>query len=249
MAATGVAQTKTAPTTTPKSSTKTSSKTAAKTTAKSTTKTAEPAKATEPATPATDTIKYTEPPQVIFTTSKGQIACKLFPDKAPKTVANFVGLALGMKDWLDPKTGKKMTGTPFFENTTFHRVRPNFMVQAGDRLGNGTGSPGYTFEDEFAEDLTFDRPGRLAMANSGPATNGSQFFITEVPTPWLNDKHTIFGQCDDASVEIVKAIARVPTDENNWMPLTPVMLSHVKIIGVAKPEPAPKKVLPRKKKS
>jgi peptidyl-prolyl cis-trans isomerase A (cyclophilin A) len=227
MAAVSAAQTKTAP------------KTAAKPAAAAAASDAKPAE-TAPA------IQYTAPPEVIFTTSQGQIACKLFADKAPKTVENFIRLAMGTKDWLDPKTGKKMTGVPYFDHTTFHRVRPNFMIQGGDRLGNGTGGPGYTFEDEFAEDLTFDRPGRLAMANSGPATNGSQFFITEVPTPWLNDKHTIFGQCDEASVEIVKAIARVATDENNWMPLTPVTLEHVEIIGVAKSEPAPKKVIPRK---
>ena len=190
-------------------------------------------------------------PIAVFDTSMGKIACELFPDKAPKTVANFIGLARGTKDWKHPYTGQDMKGTPLYDNTTFHRVIPNFMIQGGDPVGNGTGDPGYRFEDEFSPDLRFDRPGRLAMANSGPATNGSQFFITEVPTPHLNDRHTIFGQCDEPSVANVIKIARVATDPRNNKPLEPVTVKHIEILGVeepAKPAAAPAKA-PSKSKS
>lgn len=129
----------------------------------------------------------------IFHTSKGDITCVLFEKEAPKTIDNFVGLANGTKEWTDPKTGKKVKKR-FYDGLIFHRVIPNFMIQGGDPEGTGRGGPGYRFEDEFNSDLKFDKPGRLAMANSGPNTNGSQFFITTVPTPWLNNKHTIFGQ-------------------------------------------------------
>lgn len=129
----------------------------------------------------------------IFHTSKGDITCVLFEKEAPKTIDNFVGLANGIKEWTDPKTGKKVKKR-FYDGLIFHRVIPNFMIQGGDPEGTGRGGPGYRFEDEFHADLKFDKPGRLAMANSGPNTNGSQFFITTVPTPWLNNKHTIFGQ-------------------------------------------------------
>jgi peptidyl-prolyl cis-trans isomerase A (cyclophilin A) len=180
-------------------------------------------------------------PEAIFDTSMGKMKCTLFPKQAPKTVENFIGLANGTKEWTNPATGKKMKGVPLYDNTTFHRVIPNFMIQGGDPLGNGTGNPGYRFEDEFVPELRFDRPGRLAMANSGPATNGSQFFITEVPTPHLNDKHTIFGQCDDASVELVKQIARVATDPRGNMPDQPVKLNHITILGGPKKPTAPHK--------
>src|SRR5499425_2896246 len=150
----------------------------------------------------------------IFETNQGEITCELFPDKAPKTVANFRGLAEGTKEFTDDKTGQKTTRR-FYDGLTFHRVIPKFMIQGGCPLGAGTGGPGYRFEDEFSKDLRFDRPGRLAMANSGPNTNGSQFFITEVPTPHLNGHHTIFGQCDDASVALVKEIARMARDPSN----------------------------------
>jgi len=129
----------------------------------------------------------------IFHTSKGTITCSLFEKEAPKTVANFVGLADGTKEWTDPKTGKKVKKR-FYDGLIFHRVIPNFMIQGGDPEGTGRGGPGYKFEDEFNPSLKFDKPGKLAMANSGPHTNGSQFFITHVPTPWLDNKHTIFGQ-------------------------------------------------------
>lgn len=195
---------------------------------KAATKTPAKAAAAKPAATA-------EHPIAVFDTSMGKIACELFPDKAPKTVANFIGLANGTKDWKHPYTGKDMKGTPLYDNTTFHRVIPNFMIQGGDPVGNGTGDPGYRFEDEFSPDLRFDRPGRLAMANSGPATNGSQFFITEVPTPHLNDRHTIFGQCDQPSVDVVTKIARVASDPRNNRPLEPVTLKHIEIVGVEEP--------------
>jgi peptidyl-prolyl cis-trans isomerase A (cyclophilin A) len=164
-------------------------------------------------------------PKAVFDTSMGKITCTLFTNKAPMTVANFIGLATGTKDWTNPATGQKMHNTPLYDNTIFHRVIPDFMIQGGDPLGNGTGDPGYRFKDEFS-DLTFDQPGRLAMANSGPNTNGSQFFITEVPTPHLNNRHTIFGQCDN--IDLVKKIARVPRGFSD-KPLTPVVIKHITI--------------------
>ncbi|MFZ3214285.1 MAG: peptidylprolyl isomerase [Terriglobales bacterium] len=167
-------------------------------------------------------------PTAVFETTMGTLRCKLFPKEAPKTVANFIGLAEGTKDWTDPATGQKKHGVPLYSGTIFHRVIPGFMIQGGDPLGTGTGDPGYRFEDEIVSSLTFDRPGRLAMANAGPGTNGSQFFITEVPTPHLNGHHTIFGQCDEASVELVKKIARVPKGPGD-KPLTPVRINKIVI--------------------
>ncbi|MBX3154814.1 MAG: peptidylprolyl isomerase [Deltaproteobacteria bacterium] len=140
-------------------------------------------------------------------TSLGTFHCDLFEDKAPMTVANFVGLATGKKPWKHPRTKDVMVGKPFFDGIIFHRVIPGFMLQTGDPLGQGTGGPGYDFADEVRNGLAFE-PGSLAMANSGPATNGSQFFITEVATRFLNDKHTIFGKC--AELDLVKQIAAVP---------------------------------------
>ncbi len=130
----------------------------------------------------------------IIETTEGKITVKLFKDKAPKTVENFVGLATGKKEWTDPKNGEKMKDKPLYNGTIFHRIIPGFMIQGGDPLGTGTGGPGYTFEDEFTPSDNFDKPGILAMANAGPNTNGSQFFITVKATPWLNGKHTIFGE-------------------------------------------------------
>jgi peptidyl-prolyl cis-trans isomerase A (cyclophilin A) len=192
-------------------------------------------------------------PEAIFETSMGKMKCELFPKYAPKTVANFIALAQGTKEWTDPKTGKP-TKRPLFDGTIFHRVIPNFMIQGGDPIGNGTGGPGYNFEDEVTPELIFDKPGRLAMANSGPHTNtnGSQFFITEVPTPHLNGIHTIFGQCDDASVDLVKQIARVAADPRNNKPDLDVTLAHVEILGgpkkavVAKKPTVTKRVIPKK---
>jgi len=160
-------------------------------------------------------------------TSMGDINCELFPEKAPKTVANFIGLAEGTKEWLILGTNQWVK-KPLYSGTIFHRVIPDFMIQGGDPLGNGTGGPGYKFEDEFSSDLKFDVPGRLAMANAGPNTNGSQFFITERPTPHLNNRHTIFGQCKE--VDVVKAIARVERDLSNDRPKTDVVIKEIKII-------------------
>ena len=129
----------------------------------------------------------------VFQTSAGEIACRLFEDKAPITVANFVGLAEGTKEWTDPKTGKKVK-RPFYNGLVFHRVIPGFMIQGGDPLGNGTGGPGYRFPDEIRPGLTFDKTGKLAMANAGPNTNGSQFFITVGPAEWLNGHYNLFGE-------------------------------------------------------
>lgn len=162
-----------------------------------------------------------------FETSMGSISCRLFPKEAPITVRTIVGLATGRKSYIDPRTHKKVVGKRFYDGLTFHRVIPDFMIQGGDLLGNGMGSPegpGFPFKNETSRALTFDRPGRLALANAGPDTNGSQFFITEVPEPRLNGGYTIFGQCGDLNV--VKAIARVPRDANN-RPLRPVIIRHV----------------------
>jgi peptidyl-prolyl cis-trans isomerase A (cyclophilin A) len=180
-------------------------------------------------------------PTVVIDTTMGRLTCKLYDKEAPITVANFIGLAEGTKDWTDPKTLKKVHGQPFYNGTTFHRVIPSFMIQGGDRAGDGTGDPGYLFQDEIDPSLTFDQPGRLAMANSGPGpsgdgTNGSQFFVTEVPVPELNGKHTIFGQCDAHSVLLVASIARVPRGEND-KPLAPVTITRVTIVRDGQPMP------------
>jgi len=172
-------------------------------------------------------------------TTAGTITCELYPNKAPMTVDNFVGLATGTKEWRNPATRAKMKGKPLYDGTIFHRVIPGFMIQGGDPMGNGAGDPGYSFKDEFS-DLRFDQPGRLAMANSGPNTNGSQFFITEVPTPHLNNRHTIFGQCGPMSV--ISAIARAPRDPND-KPFHPTKVIHLLILkpGQAAPTAAPAK--------
>ncbi|HEX6515989.1 MAG TPA: peptidylprolyl isomerase [Nocardioidaceae bacterium] len=144
-------------------------------------------------------------------TNRGDIVLRLFPEQAPTTVDNFVGLAEGTKEYVDPSTGER-TKNRFYDGLTFHRVIEGFMIQGGCPLGTGTGGPGYTFEDEFSPDLQFDRPYLLAMANAGPGTNGSQFFITVGKTPWLTHKHTIFGEVqDEASRQVVDAIATTRT--------------------------------------
>ncbi|AKU90957.1 Peptidyl-prolyl cis-trans isomerase [Vulgatibacter incomptus] len=163
-----------------------------------------------------------------FETSLGTIVVRLFPEDAPKTVANFVGLATGEKEWTDPRTGMK-TKKPLYDGTIFHRVIPEFMIQAGDPLGRGTGGPGYKFEDEFQSGRKFDKPGLLAMANAGPNTNGSQFFITEIATPWLNGRHTIFGEVIEG-MEVVRAIARVACGPND-RPQQDVVLEKLVITG------------------
>lgn len=179
-------------------------------------------------------------PTVVMDTSMGRITCQFFQQQAPKAVANFIALAQGTRDWTNPDTQKKEHNKPLYDGTIFHRVIPDFMIQGGDPAGTGMGDPGYTFEDEVSPDLNFDQPGRLAMANSGPNTNGSQFFITEVPTEHLNGHHTIFGQCDDSSILVVKTIARVQVGEND-KPVTPVVLKKVTIVAegqAAPPRPA-----------
>ena len=160
-------------------------------------------------------------------TTQGDIEIRLFPDHAPKTVKNFVGLATGTREWTDPATGEKKNGVPLYNGTIFHRVIPNFMIQGGDPLGTGRGGPGYRFADEFHPDLRFDRPYLLAMANAGPGTNGSQFFITTVPTDWLNYKHTIFGEVTRGT-EVVDAISKTPTGPQD-RPKTDVVLQEVVI--------------------
>ena len=143
-------------------------------------------------------------------TTHGDIRIELFPDHAPKTVRNFVGLADGSQEWTDPRTGAT-SNAPLYDGVVFHRVISGFMIQGGDPLGTGTGGPGYRFGDEFHPELQFSKPYLLAMANSGPGTNGSQFFITVAPTPWLNMKHTIFGEVTDSDGRaVVDAIASVP---------------------------------------
>lgn len=176
----------------------------------------------------------------ILNTTEGTIVCRLFEQEAPKTVQNFVDLAEGKREWRHPSTGKKSTDR-LYDGTIFHRVIPNFMIQGGDPEGTGEGGPGYSFEDEISPDLNFDVPGRLAMANSGPNTNGSQFFITEVPTPHLNGHHTIFGQCTPESVELVKQIARKATDPRDNRPYDPVKITKIDITGLAKPKARPRK--------
>lgn len=193
-------------------------------------------------------------PTAIIHTTVGDLRCMLFSDKAPQTVANFIGLATGKKDWTNPSNGKVEHNRPLYDGVVFHRVIPEFMIQGGDPLGTGRGGPGYKFEDELRPDLLFDRPGRLAMANSGPNTNGSQFFITERAQPGLDpcfDKggcqrgvrlvpqgagYTIFGQCDENSVELVKRIARMPRDPSAGdRPLDPVKIRRIDILRAGRP--------------
>ncbi|MBZ5533054.1 MAG: peptidylprolyl isomerase [Acidobacteriia bacterium] len=204
-------------------------------------------------------------PVAILHTTAGDLKCELFPTQAPKAVANFIGLAKGTKDWKEPLTGKIVHGKPLYDGVIFHRTIPEFMIQGGDPSGTGSGDVGFTFQDELHADLLFDKPGRLAMANRGPNTNSSQFFITEKEVPFLNpcldpngcmggrrppnSGYTLFGQCDDASVDLVKRIARMPCSggvtcsNNNSRPLEPVKIKHVEIAGhgPAAPSPAKKK--------
>jgi peptidyl-prolyl cis-trans isomerase A (cyclophilin A) len=175
-------------------------------------------------------------PTVLFDTSMGRLTCQLFSKEAPQTVASFIGLATGSKTWTDPATQKPVTGKPFYDGTTFHRVIPGFMIQGGDRLGDGTGDAGFYLPDEISPALRFDVPGRLAMANSGPGTDGSQFFITEDEKPELNGHYTIFGQCDAHSVLLAASIARVERNAQD-KPVTPVVLNKVTIVPEGQPIP------------
>ncbi|MCZ4094827.1 peptidylprolyl isomerase [Streptomyces sp. SID13666] len=162
-------------------------------------------------------------------TNHGDIEVRLLPNHAPKTVKNFVELAEGTREWTDPKTGKP-TNAKLYDGTVFHRVITGFMIQGGDPLGNGTGGPGYEFADEFHPDLGFDKPYLLAMANAGPGTNGSQFFITVSPTTWLTRKHSIFGEVADvASQKVVDAIIATPTNPRTDRPVQDVVIESVVI--------------------
>src|SRR5215475_16148914 len=215
-------------------------------------------KAAAPAAPAGN-------PTATIHTTAGDMKCELFPDQAPKAVGNFIGLAKGTKQWKGPDL-KMVHGKPLYDGVIFHRVIPNFMIQGGDPTGTGSGDVGFEFADELHPDLLFDKPGRLAMANRGPNTNSSQFFITEVPVPFLNpcfdpggcmggrrpqnSGYTIFGQCDDATVELVKKIARMPCkagpcDPNNSSPQNPVKITHIEIQG-AGASAKPAKATPKK---
>ncbi len=163
-----------------------------------------------------------------FKTSRGDVVVKLFPHHAPKTVENFVGLAEGTKEWTDPRS-KQPSTERFYDGLGFHRVIDGFMIQGGCPLGNGTGGPGYTFKDEFHPELAFNKPYLLAMANAGPGTNGSQFFITVGPTPHLNQRHTIFGEViDKSSRDVVDAIATTATDRQS-RPATPVVIERLEV--------------------
>jgi peptidyl-prolyl cis-trans isomerase A (cyclophilin A) len=213
---------------------------------------------------ATKTAAAKTPPMAIIHTTEGDMKCTLFPDQTPLTVANFVGLAKGTKTWKNPTTGAPVHGKPLYDGVIFHRTIPGFVIQGGDPSGTGNGDIGFQFKDELRADLLYDQPGRLAMANSGPNTNSSQFFITEQPIPFLNpclDANgcggrqantgwTIFGQCDAETVELVKKIARMPCqggaacDNNNSKPQNPVKIKHIEIVGAggtAAAKPAAKK--------
>ena len=178
-----------------------------------------------------------------FKTTQGTIVCELFEQHAPQTVANFIGLAEGTKEW----NSRSKKGAKLYDGTVFHRVIPNFMIQGGDPLGSGMGDPGFTIPDEFAPNLKFDVPGRLAMANTGPPhTGGCQFFITVVPTAHLNGKHTIFGQVIEGQ-DVVNKIVNVPTSADK--PLTPVKIVSIVFKREGPPPAAPaaaKKAAPKK---
>jgi len=195
---------------------------------------AQPASTAElPDAPGVAAAVRTEPvptgPTIVIDTTMGRLTCKTFDKQAPKAVANFIGLAEGTKDWTVNATHAKQHGKRFYDGLTFHRVIPGFMIQGGDPVGDGTGDPGYYFDDEITPGLTFSMAGRLAYANSGPNTNGSQFFITEDAFDELNGKYTIFGQCDAHSTLLAASIARVARDSND-KPTTPVVIQRVTIV-------------------
>lgn len=200
----------------------------------------------KPQLPAVPLVSLPNEPGLyaVIYTSMGNIVCRLFDKDAPKAVTNFRGLATGSKAWTDPVSGEAKH-TPLYSGTIFHRVIPQFMIQGGDPAGTGMGGPGYEFEDEFDSNHTFDHPGVLAMANSGPNTNGSQFFITVAPTPWLNGKHTIFGEVVSGQ-DVVDEISQVPRDAQD-KPLTPVKIVRISIRKVGEAT-QPKPGTPAEKK-
>jgi peptidyl-prolyl cis-trans isomerase A (cyclophilin A) len=207
------------------------------------------AQSSTPAAPAAKSTTAAKPPvhhaaagptTAIINTTVGKMTCTLFPDKAPIGVANFVGLARGIKDWKNPASGVTKHGVPLYDGTIFHRVIPGFMIQGGDPSGTGSGDIGINFKNEVSSDLLFDQPGRLAYANAGPGTNGSQFFITEVARPHLNGNYTIFGQCDEATVVLVKQIAHMATDPSDNRPFRPVKIVHISIVHGTGAPTAPK---------
>jgi len=162
-----------------------------------------------------------------FTTSEGSFTVRLFEDEAPATVANFVGLAEGTKEWTDPKSGQKVK-RPYYNGLVFHRVIEGFMIQGGDPLGTGTGGPGYKFADEFSPKARHGKAGILSMANSGPNTNGGQFFITLAATPWLDNKHSVFGEVVDG-LDVIKKIGSTPTSKPGDRPVKPITVQSVTI--------------------
>ena len=190
------------------------------------TKTSSNAQAAEALSKATNGISGEGTLYAKLVTTQGDIVIELFEAQAPRTVANFVGLARGLVDWVEPETKSKVK-KPFFDGLTFHRVIPGFMIQAGCPLGTGVGTPGYQFDDEFHPELKHSEPGRLSMANAGPNTNGSQFFITERPTPQLDNIHTVFGQVREG-MDTVRKIARVPASKTR--PKTPQIIKSVTFV-------------------
>ena len=162
-----------------------------------------------------------------FTTSEGNFSVRLFDEETPNTVANFTGLADGSKEWTDPRSGRKVN-QPYFNGTVFHRVIDRFMIQGGDPLGQGTGGPGYTFADEFHPKLRHTKAGILSMANRGPNTNGGQFFITLAATPWLDDKHSVFGEVVEV-MDVVKKIGGTPTSKPGDRPIKAITVQTVTI--------------------
>ena len=162
-----------------------------------------------------------------FATTEGSFTVRLFDQEVPETVANFVGLAEGTKEWTHPGTQKKMTNTPFYDGIVFHRVIDGFMIQSGDPLGQGIGGPGYKFKDEFHPSLRHSKAGILSMANSGPNTNGSQFFVTLAPTPHLDNRHSVFGEVTEG-MDVVRRIGSTPTGRQD-RPVKDVVINAVKI--------------------
>jgi peptidyl-prolyl cis-trans isomerase A (cyclophilin A) len=193
-----------------------------------------------PDAPGVGVAVRTEPiptgPTIVIDTTMGRLTCKTFDMQAPNAVANFIGLAEGTKDWTVNATQAKQHGKRFYDGLTFHRVIPGFMIQGGDPVGDGTGDPGYFIDDEITPGLKFSVAGRLAMANSGPNTNGSQFFITEDAMAELDGKYTIFGQCDAHSTLLAASIARVDRDKND-KPTTPVVIERITIVRDGQPMP------------